>query len=104
MAPVGLLFSMPFSSPFSTALVNCEYVSSFFDDPELARVLTRNAAAISANTTHGTQRNDGDEPDGLSPPPPGPELPVGRSGGRLFSGRHPGGGVGGRPFEPGCRR
>src|SRR4051794_26764538 len=92
---------MPFTSPFSTALVNCEYVSSFFDDPELASVLTRNAAAISANTTHGTQRNDGDELDGLSPPPPEPELGLGRSGGRLPSGRQPGGGVGGRPFGRG---
>ena len=65
-------------------------------------MLTRNAAAISASTTHGTQRSDGDEPDGLSPLPPEPGLPVDRSGGRLVSpGRQPGGGVGGRPFGPG---
>ena len=93
---------MLFTSPAVTAFVNCEYVRSFVDEPELASVLTRNAAAMSASTTHGTQRSDGDEPDGLSPLPPEPGLPFDRSGGRLVPpGRQPGGGVGGRPFGPG---
>ena len=68
-------------------------------------LLTMNAAAISARTIQGTQRNDGELP-------PPPEVGVGRRsvggrsaggpslggapGGRA-SGRHDGGGVGGWP-------
>src|SRR5215212_94546 len=106
MAPPDLLKSMLLTLSSSTALTNCEYVRSAFDALLPARLLTTNAAAISARTIHGTQRNDGD------PPPPdggvgrrsggcrsggGPSL--GGPGGRA-SGRHEGGGVGGRPLGP----
>ena len=40
--------------------MNSEYVRSAFEELLLARLLTRNAAAMSASTIHGTHRSDGD--------------------------------------------
>src|SRR6478672_9380362 len=104
IAPLDLLKSMLLTLPLSTAVVNSEYVRSAFDEPLPARLLTMNAAAISARTIQGTQRNDGElpPPDGgvgrrsggwLSGGGPSPGGPGGRE-----SGRHDGGGVGGRRF------
>ena len=102
IAPLDLLKSMLLTLPLSTAVVNSEYVRSAFDEPLPARLLTMNAAAISARTIQGTQRSDGE----LPPPDGGVGRrsggwwsgggPVGRRrpGGRA-SGRHDGGGVGG---------
>src|SRR3954464_4913291 len=104
IAPLDLLKSMLLTFSLWPAVVNCEYVRSAFDELLPARLLTMNAAAISARTIHGTHRNDGE-----LPPPEGgvgrrsggwwsgggPSL--GGPGGRA-SGRHDGGGVGGRPF------
>src|SRR3954471_20150071 len=105
MAPLDLLKSMLLTLSASTALTNCEYVRSAFDELLPARLLTMNAAAISARTIQGTHRNDGEVPppegvgrrsggwwSGGGPSPGGP-------GGRA-SGRHDGGGVGGRPLGP----
>src|SRR5215218_8082239 len=65
ISPLDLLKSMLFTLPSSTAVVNCEYVRSAFEEPLPARLLTMNAAAISARTIQGTQRNDGElPPDG----------------------------------------
>src|SRR6266536_835178 len=76
--PVDLLKSMLLTLPASTWSTNCEYVRSAFDELPPARLLTTNAAAISASTIHGTQRSDGDVP------------PLG--GRRSVGGRSPGGG------------
>ena len=105
IAPVDLLNSMLLTLPASTAFTNSEYVRSAFDELLPARLLTMNAAAISASTIHGTQRSDGE------PPPPewawavapggrsgGGPSPLGGVPGGRESGRHDGGGVGGRPF------
>src|SRR5215207_281578 len=106
IAPLDLLKSMLLTLSLSTAVVNSEYVRSAFEEPLPATLLTMNAAAISARTIQGTHRSDGDVPPpdggvgrrsgGLSsgggPSPGGP-------GGRA-SGRHDGGGVGGRPLGP----
>src|SRR4029079_5985691 len=73
IAPLDLLKSMLLTLPLSTAVVNSEYVRSAFDELLPARLLTTNAAAISARTIQGTHRSDGDVP-----PPPGVGL---RSGG-----------------------
>ena len=108
IAPVDLLKSMLLTLSSSTWFTNCEYVRSVFDELPPARLLTMNAAAISASTIHGTQRNDGELPPpvggrrslgGRSPGGPssgGPDS-GGPPGGRV-SGRHAGGGVGGRPL------
>src|SRR5262245_12508599 len=98
ISPVDLLNSMLLTLPASTALWNSEYVRSAFDELVLARLLTRNAAAINASTIHGTRRKDGDERGGRSPG----RWPVGRSGGGP-PGRGPPGGDGGRPFGAGPR-
>src|ERR1700716_3211575 len=63
--PLDLLKSMLLTLPLSTWFTNCEYVRSVFDEPPPARLLTTNAAAISASTIQGTHRNDGE----LLPPP-----------------------------------
>src|ERR1044071_4907366 len=90
IAPLDLLKSMLLTLPLSTAVTNSEYVRSAFDELLPARLLTTNAAAISARTIHGTQRND----DELLPPPPGG---VGRRSGGWRSGGGPSdGGPGGR--------
>ncbi len=107
MAPLDLLKSMLLTLSASTAFTNWEYVRSAFDELLPARLLTMNAAAISARTIHGTQRNDGE----LPPPDvgvgrrsggrsPGGPSPLGGVPGGRASGRHDGGGVGGRPFGP----
>src|SRR5690349_12650101 len=105
IAPLDLLKSMLLTLPLSTALTNSEYVRSAFDEPLPAMLLTMNAAAISARTIHGTQRNDGEPPDvgvgrrsgGRSP---GGPSPLGGPPGGRESGRQEGGGVGGRPLGP----
>src|SRR6516165_4522144 len=101
--PVDLLKSMLFTLSLSTWFTNCVYVRSAFEELPPARLLTTNAAAMSASTIHGTQRNDGE----LPPPDGGRRSVGGRSlggpsfggpvGGRV-SGRQEGGGVGGRPL------
>src|SRR5262249_38814105 len=104
IAPLDLLKSMLLTLPSSTAFTNCEYVRSAFDELLPARLLTMNAAAISARTIQGTHRSDGE----LPPPDGGVGRrsggwrsgggpSVGGPGGRA-SGRHDGGGVGGRPL------
>src|SRR5436190_8857644 len=98
ISPLDLLNSTLFTWPASTALMNCVYVRSAFDELLLARLLTRNAAAINASTIHGTQRSEGDEPRGRSP-----GRWFWRSGGRPPPGRCPPGGDGGRPFGAGPR-
>src|SRR5436190_737362 len=98
ISPLDLLTSTLFTWPASTALMNCVYVRSAFDELLLARLLTRNAAAINASTIHGTQRSEGDEPRGRSP-----GRWFWRSGGRPPPGRCPPGGDGGRPFGAGPR-
>src|SRR2546423_5647985 len=85
--PLDLLKSMLFTLPLSTAVTNCEYVRSAFDELPPATLLTMNAAAISARTIHGTQRSDGELPP--------PEVGLGRrSGGRSGGGPSPGGVLG----------
>ena len=81
IAPVDLLKSMLLTLPLSTAVANSEYVRSAFDELLPARLLTMNAAAISASTIHGTQRSDGE-----LPPPDGG---VGRRSGGWLSGGGP---------------
>src|SRR3954452_14093009 len=108
IAPLDLLKSMLLTLSLSTAVVNCEYVRSAFDELPPARLLTMNAAAISARTIHGTHRSEGE-----LPPPDvavgrcseggrsgGGPSPLGGEPGGRESGRHDGGGVGGCPFGP----
>src|SRR3954447_20551791 len=108
MAPLDLLKSMLLTLSASTALTNCEYVRSAFDELLPARLLTMNAAAISARTIQGTHRSVGE-----LPPPDvgvgrcsdggrsgGGPSPLGGEPGGRESGRHDGGGVGGCPFGP----
>src|SRR5919204_2380819 len=75
--PVDLLKSMLFTFPASTWLTNCEYGRSTFDELPPARLLTMNAAAMSASTIHGTHRSDGEVP----PAGGGPPLRGGSRGG-----------------------
>src|SRR5437899_420992 len=91
IAPVDLLKSMLFTLLASTWLTNSEYVRSAFDELPPARLLTTNAAAISASTIHGTQRNDGE-----LPPDGGRRSVGGRSPGDPSFGGPPGGRVSGR--------
>src|SRR5437764_392799 len=77
IAPLDLLKSMLLTLPLSTAFTNCEYVRSAFDELLPARLLTMKAAAISARTIHGTQRNDGE-----LPPPPSGSSPAAVPGAR----------------------
>src|SRR6478609_7733807 len=105
--PLDLLKSMLLTLLASTAFTNSEYVRSAFDELLPARLLTTNAAAISARTIQGTQRSDGE----LPPPDvgvgrrsggrsPGGPSPLGGPPGGRESGRQEGGGVGGRPLGP----
>src|SRR6476469_5075214 len=87
--PLDLLKSTLLTLLASTAFTNSEYVRSAFDELLPARLLTMNAAAISARTIQGTQRSDGELPP--------PDVGVGRrSGGRSPGGPSLGGAPGGR--------